>query len=152
MIKVINDGRRPWAVRLVFSGMAYGLDFKLTHDKEQPLVEFYDARFEHTPYGQFVSRYYAETLLEGYEKGRTAGGICLEGGVPDWNLSGAALGRVLDWVKKTIAERELNPPIDRKWLSQYIGDMQQAQEAGDRMRVAELLFDNDFNDRIIYTP
>ncbi len=152
MIKVINDGGRPWAVRLVFSGMAYGLDFKLTHDKEQPLVEFYDARFEHTPYGQFVSRYYAETLLEGYEKGRTAGGICLEGGVPDWNLSGAALGRVLDWVKKAIAERELNPPIDRKWLSQYIGDMQQAQEAGDWMRVAELLFDNDFNDRIIYTP
>ena len=46
MIKVINDGGRPWVVRLVFSGMAYGLDFKLTHDKEKPLVEFYDARFE----------------------------------------------------------------------------------------------------------
>ena len=151
MIKVINDGGRPWAVRLVFSGMAYGLDFKLTHDKEQPLVEFYDARFEHTPYGQFVSRYYAETLLEGYEKGRTAGGICLEGSVPDWNLSGAALGRVLDWVKKATAERETNPPVDRKWLSQYIGDIQKAWEDDDLIKVGELLHDGEFNDRIFYT-
>lgn len=151
MIKVINDGGRPWVVRLVFSGMAYGLDFKLTHDKEKPLVEFYDARFEHTPYGQFVSRYYAETLLEGYEKGRTAGGICLEGSVPEWNVSGGALGRVLDWVGKAIAERETNPPVDRKWLSQYVGDIQRAWEIGDRETVGHMLFDGEFNDRIFYT-
>lgn len=149
MIKVINDGGRPWTARLVFKGMAYGLDFKLVHDKDEPLVEFYDARHEHTPYGQFVSRYYAETLLEGYEKGRTAGGICLDGGVPSWNLSGAALGRVLDWVRAAIKERAENPPLDRKWLSQYVGDMQRAWET-DRAAVGHMLFDGEFNDRIYY--
>ena len=149
MIKVINDGGRPWTARLVFKGMSYGLDFKLVYDKDEPLVEFYDARHEHTPYGQFASRYYAETLLKGHESGRTAGGICLDGGVPGWNLSGAALGRVLDWVRAAIKERAENPPLDRRWLSQYIGDMQRAWET-DRDAVGHMLFDGEFNDRIYY--
>ena len=152
MIKVINDGGRPWAVRLVFTGMAYGLDFKLTHDKPEPLIEFYDARYEHTPYGQFVSRYYVSTLLEGFKSGRTSGGICLEGSVPAWNVSGDALGRVLDWASKAVAERDANPPLDRQYVSQYIGDIQKAWEEDDLMKVGELLHDGEFNDRIFYRP
>ena len=151
MIKAINDGGRPWVVRILFSGMAYGLDFKLTHDGE-PIIEFYDARYEITPYGQFVSRYYASTLMEGYEKGRTARGLCLDGGVPDWNVSGDALGRVLEWAGKAIAARELNPPIDRKWLSQYVAQMQRHAEMRDYVAVDSMLHDSEFNDRIHYTP
>ena len=149
MIKAINDGGRPWVVRLVFAGDKYGLDFKLTHAEEDPLVEFYDARFEHTVYGQFVSRYYARTLLE-REPGT---GLNLDGGVAEWSISSAAYLRVLLWVRNCINARPaemLNAPVDRKWLSQYVGDIQRAWEE-DRDRVGHLLFDAEFNDRIYYT-
>ena len=64
---------------------------------------------------------------------------------------GDALGRVLVWVGKAIAERDTNPPVDRKWLSQYVGDIQRAWEIGDRETVGHMLFDAEFNDRIYYT-
>lgn len=151
MIKVINDCGRPWVVRILFPGMAYGLDFKLIHEGK-PVVEFYDARHEHTPYGQFVSRYYVETLLASHESGRTAGGLCLQGGVREWNVSGEALGRAMDWVKKAIAARGTDQPIDRQCLSQYIGDIQAAWAEGNMTRVDQLLHDAEFNDRIYYRP
>lgn len=150
MIKAINDGGRPWVVRLIFSGDPFGLDFKLVHDGE-PVIEFYDARHEHTQYGQFVSRYYMSTLLEGYENGRTKTGICLQGNVPSWSVSGEALARILEWAKTAVTERQLNPPIDRKWLSKYIADMQTAWDLEDRSTVANMLFDSNFNDKIYYT-
>ena len=152
MIKVINDGGRPWVVRLVFSGMAYGLDFKLTYAEDKPMVEFYDARHEHTPYGQFVSRYYAETLLASHESGRTAGGLCLQGGVREWNVSGEALGRAMDWAKKAITVRNAEPPIDRQWLSQYIGDIQAAWAEGNMTRADQPFHAAEFNDSISYRP
>jgi hypothetical protein len=134
----------------VFDGDAYGLDMKLTHSGK-PMVEFYDAHYEHTDFGQFVSRYYADTLLEGMDDapGR---GLCLDGGVPEWSVSGEALFRVQQWAKAAISAREAEPPLDRRWLSQYVGDIQRAFEEGDRIRVGELLFDANFNDRIYVAP
>ena len=41
-------------VRIVRAGDRYGRDNCLTHDKDEPLVEFYDSRYPHTEYGQFV--------------------------------------------------------------------------------------------------
>ncbi len=150
MIKVLNDGGRPWVVRLLFSGMAFGLEFKLVH-AGKPVVEFYDARYEHTPYGQFVSRYYADTLFEGMQDKPTRG-LCLDGGVPEWVLSAEALFRAQKWAKAAIAEREANPPLDPLWLSQYVAKIQQAHEAGDFMEVGNLLYDAEFNDKIYCAP
>lgn len=74
-------------VRVVTKGEKYGLNFCLTHNGDKPLVEFYDARYPHTEFGQFVSRYYVSTILgtDGY--GSAEGGLSLDGGVPEWTVS-----------------------------------------------------------------
>jgi hypothetical protein len=77
MIKIINDNGRPWAI-----------------ETDGDLVAFYDTRYEHTPLGQFVSRYYVDTILKG------TAGLCLDGGVPEWTISAAGMARVrehLQW-------------------------------------------------------
>ena len=51
-----------------------------------------------------------------------------------------------------IAKRDINPPVDRKWLSQYVGDIQRAWEIGDRETVGHMLFDGEFNDKIYRAP
>lgn len=53
-------------VRILRQGESYGLDDCLTHKERKPLVEFYDYRYRNDEWkrGQFVSRYYAETILE----------------------------------------------------------------------------------------
>lgn len=97
-----------FTVRLVKTGDAYGVHNCLTHDKAEPLVEFYDARYpmsqdpkgEHL--GQFVSRYYVETLLEP----RAAGGLCLDGG-------NAAL-----WTLDAVTMRLVRELL-RNWLGRY---------------------------------
>jgi hypothetical protein len=157
MIKLFNDGGRLWAVRLVFYGDRYGLDNKLVHDKildgkKDVLVEFYDTRFLHDNIGQFVSRYYAETLLTG-ELRQPGRGLCLDGGHPtEWSISAKTLPQILVWVRAQREASRSNPPIDRQWLSQYVGDMQKAWSEGDLHKVDELLHDSEFNDRIYYTP
>lgn len=73
-------------VVLVAKGDRYGLDDRLVWDKDEPAVEFYDVRYDHTPHGQFVARYYAETLLS-----RPRGGLDLYGGADAWKVDGAAM-------------------------------------------------------------
>jgi hypothetical protein len=80
-------------VRIVNTGDKYGCDFCLTNDKA-PMVEFYDTRYPHTQYGQFVSRYYVDTLLE-----RDTGGLCLDGGVPSWTVSAEDMATVRNFLK-----------------------------------------------------
>lgn len=83
-------------VRIVNTGDKYGRDFCLTHTKDEPLVEFYDTRYPHTQFGQFVSRYYIDTLLE-----RDTGGLCLDGGVPSWTVSAEDMATVRNFLKGT---------------------------------------------------
>ena len=96
LISVISDGRR-FNVRLVRIGERYGRDLCLTHESkfnfgDDPLVEFYDARYPHCgEIGQFVSRYYRSTLME---KPAPARGLCLDGGVPEWSIDGVAFEMV----------------------------------------------------------
>jgi hypothetical protein len=80
-------------VRIVRKGEGYGLDSRLTHDKEEPFVEFYDKRYPHTEYGQFISRYYVSTILE-YDNQ----GLCLDGGIPEWSISARDMGVVRSWL------------------------------------------------------
>jgi hypothetical protein len=82
-------------VRVVNTGDKYGVNDCLVNDKA-PMVEFYDTRYPHTQYGQFVSRYYVDTLLE-----RDTGGLCLDGGVPSWTVSAEDMATVRNFLKDT---------------------------------------------------
>ena len=81
-------------VRIVNKGDKYGLNDCLVND-EKPMVEFYDTRYPHTQYGQFVSRYYVETILDGSECG-----LCLDGGVPSWTVSAEDMKTVRNFLKE----------------------------------------------------
>jgi len=85
-------------VRIVNNGQRYGATGSLVHDKDDPLVEFYDSRYPHTDYGQFVSRYYASTLLEGENRG-----LCLDGGNADsWSVSADGMTLVRAYLKALV--------------------------------------------------
>lgn len=64
------------------------------------IVEFYDLRYagpKFTPDGQFITRYYAATLLEPL-KTQENRGLCLNGGVSDWSLGPRPYSVVLIWL------------------------------------------------------
>lgn len=93
LLIVENDVGRQFSVRVVNNGDRYGLDGRLTHAENDPLVEFYDRTYAGKPgfaaIGQFVTRYNLTQLLT------VTGGLCLDGGVPVWTLDRAAVRHVL---------------------------------------------------------
>jgi hypothetical protein len=94
--RVVNDKGRAFNVRVVRSGDHYGRNDCLVHDKDEPLVEFWDATYEHDPrftpgLGQFASSYYLSTLTA---RGRLVG-LDLCGHVDAWKLTA---GNVVDAV------------------------------------------------------
>jgi len=86
-----------WNVRIVYTGDRYGRAMCLTNI-DAPLVEFYDNRFPHTDYGQFVSRYYVSTILE---ESNYPAGLCLDGRVPEWQVSADDMDAVIIFLKET---------------------------------------------------
>lgn len=92
LVRIFND-RLTWAVRVVQKGEPYGLQNRMTYEKDEPVVEFYDTRFPHTNLGQFVSRYYLSDIIENIH------GICLYGGVPDWIIGQECFSRIHVWLK-----------------------------------------------------
>ena len=94
-IKIFHDTRSHliWAVRIVEKGDKYGLDDCLDNDGT-PLVEFYDTRYEHSDLGQFVSRYFIDTLTRG------EGELNLDGGVPAWSVNEPCMNRIRDWLRR----------------------------------------------------
>jgi len=93
MHTIYNDQCRPFLVRVVRKGDTYGLRDCLTHDKAEPMIEFYDATGAcGDSRGSFVQRYYVSTL-EAHPKDR---GILLHGSAPDvWRLDAGALQQAL---------------------------------------------------------
>lgn len=91
-----------FTVRILRDGDKYGLNDCLTWGTDNGLpgcgVEFYDARYPHTTYGQFVSRYYYSTLTQGPNMG-----LDLQGDVPSWKVDRATMGRILDWLDDQIS-------------------------------------------------
>lgn len=102
-----------WRVHLVMPGDHYGRGDVLTYEQEKadrygsglPMVEFYDTSQDPTrfPGGQFVSRYYMDTLLgtDSLKLGvplRDMQAFSLDGGVPAWTVSGDDLKRVAEWL------------------------------------------------------
>ena len=97
-LKIKNTTTRvPFTARIVNKGDRYGADMCLTHKEAAPLIEFYDARypFDKAPdgevLGQFVSRYYVDTLRADSGKDR---GLNLDGGIADWSLDVPAMHAV----------------------------------------------------------
>lgn len=84
----INVGK--YLVRIVNRGDRYGLNDCLTHLEDKPLVEFWDTRYKHTPRGQFVSRYYVNTLLN-FPRYHA---LDLMGGVEGWTLTTTEVDQV----------------------------------------------------------
>jgi hypothetical protein len=85
-------------VRIVNTGDKYGLNDCLINTKA-PMVEFYDSRYPHTQYGQFVSRYYVETLLGSYYPN----GLCLDAGVDAWSVSADGMLQVIEFIEGATA-------------------------------------------------
>ena len=85
-------------VRMVFKGEGYGLNDSVIHDKDRPLVEFYDNRrgTDLGRRGQFVSRYYASTLLESENRDC---GLSLYSDVPEWTVSAEEMIAVRKYIK-----------------------------------------------------
>ena len=95
MIRVTNDKNITFSVVLSKG------------KKDQNLVSFYDTRYNHTQYGQFVGRYYANTLL-GLDGWSSRGssirdrGLNLHGGVDDWFINADNANHVVDFIEGKI--------------------------------------------------
>ena len=85
-------------VRLVLKGDSYGREGCLTHDKDEPFVEFYDGDYDFSPWlgikGQFITRYNFDTLLEAHDYG-----IDLYGGHPKWQINELDLWYLKRWLQ-----------------------------------------------------
>jgi len=98
--RFFNDAHQAWfTMRVVGDGDAYGQDMALTHSGSDPLVEFYDRRWDHDKdlygerLGQFISRYRLSTLMEAGQDGTTVfqSGITLDAGNA-WRVGPSGMG------------------------------------------------------------
>ena len=100
-------------IRVVNKGDKYGRDFCLTHNEDKPMVEFYDARYAHTEFGQFVTRYYVETILGTDKWGSGEGALILDGGnAKEWTVSSKDMDIVRSFLKGTQAKEEIEVSIN----------------------------------------
>ena len=85
-------------IRIVNTGDKYGRKDCLTNDKA-PMVGFYDSRYDMDDFmgrGQFVSRYYVDTILNG----EYPTGLCLYGSEPEWIVSANGMKQVVDYLRQ----------------------------------------------------
>ena len=86
----------PFRVVLLADGKSPNFPANDKYNKrDAPLVEFYDRRHPHTPDGQFVSRYYLDTLMD--DAGSPVG-LDLYGGVEAWTVDGKTMMFVRAWL------------------------------------------------------
>lgn len=91
-----------WNLRVVREGDRYGADDCLTHKDSRPMLEFYDATQSVRLFGlrgQFVNRFYFETLLDDESELRRRG-LRLCGHVPAWDVTAAEMVEVFAYIKK----------------------------------------------------
>jgi len=107
MFTIQNDQGRMFNVRIVREGDRYGLHDCLTHNGA-PMVEFYDASQDPAKFGergQFVSRYYVDTLTgrDGFGRDiRNGHALALDGGVEAWTLDPWAAAQAVDWAASQV--------------------------------------------------
>jgi len=97
-LDVKNAQGKNFRCKILRKGDRYGVENCVRHDSDKPLLEFFDLTYENDPRfgpdGQFVSRYYVETIMEGNA------GLILQGGVPDWKIDAVAMFLVRTWLSK----------------------------------------------------
>jgi hypothetical protein len=98
LLRIETNKHIPFVVRIVESGDKYGHNDSLVYDDRRrtrgdALVEFYDARYNHTKYGQFVSRYYRSTLLR--QRGR---GLFLNEAAEAWQIDAETMADIRQWL------------------------------------------------------
>jgi hypothetical protein len=109
--EITNNSDRKFTVRIVDYGDKYGRDMCLTHESGDydfgPMIEFYDATYDFdkdvdgTPLGQFVSRYYVETLIDRHDE---TVGLNLCGHEPAWRLDADSYNKVLEFATRAYTE------------------------------------------------
>lgn len=112
----------PMIARLVRPGEGYGLYNAKTNayamknvdadgkPGKEMLVEFYDKRNKpsNDPIrAHFISRYYLSTLLEGKDLDNPMHGLCLDGGIYEYQVDGKSLRDVLRWADNEREQRLL---------------------------------------------
>lgn len=85
----------PFRTVIIEQGDKYGLNNVLTNNNRDPIIQFFDRRFNHSENGQFISSYYMHTLLNHNPNN----GLCLQGGVLDWNISMTGMALVVNWLE-----------------------------------------------------
>lgn len=96
VMQVTNSVGVTFNVRLVFQGDRYGRNGCIVHEEYEPLIEFYDTRYDFEELGQFVSRYYLTTLLE-EDYDEYSRGLWLNTGSDNWFVDGGKMKEVLEW-------------------------------------------------------
>ena len=99
-----NFGR--WNVRIVRQNERYGLADCLVHEESYPLIEFYDNKHKDDgewKRGQFVSRYYAQTLFENCYNGYKWG-LELYGDVPEWYVNPHEMTVIYRWLREQLPQ------------------------------------------------
>ena len=107
--RIMTDRGVTFNVRMVYRHHLYGLNDCLVHEEDEPLVEFYDARWAWEKGfgcdGQFVARYYATTLLERDQNY----GLALYGRERDWVVDAKTMAEVLEWIEGN---------VKREWIKE----------------------------------
>lgn len=86
----------PMAVRVVFAG-----DTLRDTDREHlgcPVVEFYDKRYDFTPFGQYVTHYDAMSIGT-----RGHGPLALDLGCPSWTVDAMSMELIAHWLAHHLA-------------------------------------------------
>lgn len=110
----------PMKARLVRPGENYGLwddtqkKHLATNKSNELLVIFYDRRYKGNDpiQGNQISTYYLSTLMEGGLPKKN--GLCLDGGVPDWNIGPKEYTEVLEWAERLRQKMDIQKgkPLD----------------------------------------
>ena len=110
---VVRETMRPKMLDSVLDIMTEnGVPFRVVYGYRQyptgdysniPTVTFYDRRYNHTPYGQFVTDYTREVLLA---RNDFRGGLNLFGGVSDWCVDASAMFTIRTWLNHMTWQEE----------------------------------------------
>ena len=103
MIQIINNEDIPINVRVIHRGDIYSRD-QLIYQSDEPLVEFYDARFtkDHCFRGQFINRFMLSTLQDHLDEWPIETGIGLDGHTEHWRITGRNLMKAVEYALSTM--------------------------------------------------
>lgn len=101
---ITTDNDITFNLKLLFKYDTYGLNDSLTHTGDEPLIEFYDSRYNHSPLGQFVSRYYTSTLLEHDDNY----GLALDGNSKEWSIDKKSMQSIKEFISSSLSEINSN--------------------------------------------